>query len=242
MSKRKQIRVCVVIPAYNEASVLAEVLRNLPKLHHHQSFKINFTTVVVDDGSSDNTYQEARGVEGVVALKHIINMGAGAATRTGLRYAKEHGYDLAITMDADGQHAANDALGLIERILDEPELDLLIGSRLKSDGNMPRHKKIGNKGLSYVTFLLLGTYVSDSQSGLRVYSRKALENLSYHSNNYAFCSEMIWQAKRAGLRIAEHPIEAIYTEYSKQKGQKNFSGAMKILQQLVNRRIMDIIQ
>lgn len=236
-------RICIVIPAYNEGSVLGDVLAGLPRDHKAGKLRLQFDVVVVDDGSTDDTAAVAASVAGVKVVRHIINMGAGAATRTGLRYARSGGYDMVITADADGQHAPSDVLALAVRMTKQPAVDLLIGSRLGRDtGNMPTHKRLGNIGLSYLTFLLLGTYVSDSQSGLRAYSRTCLEKLRFHSNNYAFCSEMVWQAKRAGLIVAEHPIKAIYTDYSRQKGQKSVSGAMKILQQLITRRFMDLLQ
>lgn len=235
------MRVCIILPAYNEGSVIADVLERLPRTHKQGSTLLQFDILVVDDGSADNTSSEAAR-KGAIVVRHLINMGAGAATRTGLRYAREQGYAMAVTMDADGQHAAEDAIGMVIKLLELDDVDLLIGSRLESKGNMPLYKKLGNRGLSYLTYLLLGTYVSDSQSGLRAYSKKALDTLYFHSNTYAFCSEMIWQAKRSGLITAEYPIEAIYTEYSKRKGQKSISGAMKIIQQLVSRRIMDLLQ
>lgn len=236
-------KICIVIPAYNEGSVLADVLAGLPHNHNTGKLRLQFDVVVVDDGSADNTADVAANVAGVNVVQHVINMGAGAATRTGLRFARSNGYDMAITADADGQHASSDVLALAIRMTQEPPVDLLIGSRLRrGTGNMPTHKRLGNIGLSYLTFLLLGTYVTDSQSGLRAYSRDCLERLCFHSNNYAFCSEMVWQAKRSGLIVAEHPIQAIYTDYSRRKGQKSISGAMKILQQLIARRFMDLLQ
>lgn len=240
---KQSLRVCIIVPALNEGAIIKSVLKSLPKTARIKGRHVTYEPVVIDDGSTDNTYVEASKVRGVVVLRHSINLGAGGGTRTGLRYARDQGYALALTMDADGQHAPEDASKLVRYMLAHPEVDLLIGSRLRDKGDMSLLVKSGNIALNYITLILLGAYVSDSQSGMRVFSTRALAKLEYHSNNYAFCSEMLWQAKRSGLRIAECPIRAIYTEHSKTKksGQKNFSGALKILQELVGRRIMELL-
>jgi len=104
---------------------------------------------------------------------------------------------------------------------------------------MSKVKILGNKGLSLATYALFGVNSTDSQSGLRVYSRKALEQLKWKTSGYEFCSEMLWRAKQLNLRINEYPIRAIYTEYSKAKGQNNWN-AVNIIKSLVKRRIMEI--
>jgi glycosyltransferase involved in cell wall biosynthesis len=240
---KDNLRVCIVMPAYNEAPIIESVLKALPTNSTFAGATCSYDLVVVDDGSHDGTADKARKVARAIVLRHIINLGAGAATRTGLHYAAKHQYDLVLSVDADGQHAPEDIPKMVEYMYKNPDVDLLIGSRLKDNGDMSPLIKLGNVGLSYITLLLLGTYVSDSQSGMRAFSRQALKRMRYNSNNYAFCSEMIWQAKRAGLKVAECPIKAIYTDYSrtKESGQKTFSAALKILQQLVSRRFIDLI-
>ena len=114
---------------------------------------------------------------------------------TGLAYARQHSYDIAATMDADGQHDREDVLAGI-RQSDNSNTDLLIGSRLINSEGMSRTKVLGNKGLSFITYALFGINVTDSQSGLRIYSRRAIDNLDWKSTGYEFCSEMIWRAKQ----------------------------------------------
>jgi glycosyltransferase involved in cell wall biosynthesis len=237
----KKTRICIILPAFNEAGVITDVLKKIPKTVATKSGNMLIFPLVIDDGSSDATAKTARKVRGVTVLQHPINMGAGAATRTGLHYARKQGFDYAVTMDADGQHAASDVIKLIKAMVRAVDTDILIGSRLQDKGNMPAHKKIGNHLLSFGTFLMFGVYVSDSQSGLKVFSPRALEKLEFNSNGYVFCSEMLWQAQRAGLKIAEHPIRAIYTNYSKAKGQKSYSGGIRIVQDLLIRRVMELI-
>ena len=224
--------VCVIIPAYNEGKVIAEVVKGIKKALGNDG-----NVVVVNDGSLDNTSSEARR-GGAIVIDHILNSGAGGATATGLSYANQRGYSIVATMDADGQHAPEDVLKGIKEIKNR-DLDLLIGSRLIDSQGMSRLKVVGNQGLSLITFLLFGVKTTDSQSGLRIYSRRALETLRWRTNGYEFCSEMIWRAKQQGLGIGEYPIQAIYTEYSKGKGQNNWN-AINIIKSLLKRRVAEL--
>ncbi len=106
---------------------------------------------------------------------------------------------------------------------------------------MSRVKVLGNWGLSFITYILFGVKSTDSQSGLRVYSRKALESLRWKTSGYEFCSEMIWRAKQISLTITEHPIKAIYSDYSKGKGQSNWY-AFNILKSLIKRRVVEFFE
>jgi hypothetical protein len=141
-------------------------------------------------------------------------------------------------MDADGQHNPKDTVNGV-KILLERNCDLLIGSRLIDAEGMSKTKIIGNKGLSTITYLLFGINVTDSQSGLRVFSKKALNQLKWKTSGYEFCSEMLWRAKQQKLDIQEFPIQAIYTDYSKGKGQNNWN-AFNIIKSLTKRRIVEL--
>ncbi len=195
--------------------------------------------VVVNDGSPDNTSSEAKRA-GVTVIDHILNSGAGGATATGLSYANQQGFDYAATMDADGQHAPEDVIHGIQTI-EENGADLLIGSRLIDSEGMSRIKVLGNKGLSTVTYLLFGINSTDSQSGLRIFSQRALAELEWKSHGYEFCSEMLWRAHQLGLTIDEYPIQAIYTDYSKGKGQSNWN-ALNIIRSLLARRLSEVFR
>lgn len=234
-SSSQDIKVCIVIPAYNEEKVIQSVVSGIIKVFKKSRLKA--TIVVVDDGSKDKTAEEAaRG--GAYVIRHILNSGAGGATATGLSYAEQQGFDIAATMDADGQHDPKDTLEGINRILNS-NLDLLIGSRLIDSEGMSRVKVIGNKGLSSITKLLFGISSTDSQSGLRIFSRQALEKLRWKTSGYEFCSEMLWRAKQQDLKISEYPIRTIYTDYSISKGQNNWNG-INIVKTLFVRRIMEL--
>ena len=107
-------RVCVIVPAYNEATVIAEVIDKASKAFAKiKNYTIDI--VVVNDGSKDDTSNEAK-KSGAVVIDHILNSGAGGATLTGLAYARKHGYDIVATMDADGQHATDDVIDGIKQL------------------------------------------------------------------------------------------------------------------------------
>jgi glycosyltransferase involved in cell wall biosynthesis len=236
MNKKIPPKVCVVIPAYNEALVIGNVISDIINAFKQTPYVTEF--VVVNDASKDNTGEIAK-KHGATVINHILNGGAGGATATGLSYAQQNKFDIACTMDADGQHDPNDVIKGVSLIISK-ETDLLIGSRLINSDGMSKVKVLGNKGLSFITYLLFGVSSTDSQSGLRIYSRRALEQLRWKTSGYEFCSEMLWRAKQQGLTIDEYPIKAIYTEYSKVKGQNNWN-AINIIKILVKRRIGEIL-
>ena len=178
-------KVCVIIPAYNESSVIKDVIKKAKKVFSKAKKDYSIDIVLVNDGSKDDTLEQAQ-KGGAIVIDHILNSGAGGATLTGLAYARQHGYGIAATMDADGQHDPEDVLAGI-RQSDSSNTDLLIGSRLINSEGMSRTKVLGNKGLSFITYALFGINVTDSQSGLRVYSRRAIDNLDWKSTGYAFC-------------------------------------------------------
>lgn len=236
MNTSSKIRLCVIIPAYNEEKSIGHVVNEMRKSASNTNYET--TVVVVDDGSHDNTAVVARN-HGAVVVRHILNSGAGGATATGLSYAEQSQYDIAVTADADGQHAPKDVIACVDELL-RVESDLVIGSRLINSEGMSKSKILGNRGLSFITYILFGVSVTDSQSGLRVFSKKALAQLKWKTNGYEFCSEMLWRAKQQRLKISEFPIEAIYTDYSKSKGQNNWN-AFNIVGSLIRRRITEII-
>lgn len=237
MTKSSPLKVCVIIPAYNEGSVIKAVAEGIRR--ELEKTALTYEVVVIDDGSRDNTGPEARD-GGALVISHILNSGAGAATATGLSFAQQNNFDIAATMDADGQHSPEDVVKGIQ-ILQSSDKDLLIGSRLIDSRGMSRVKVLGNKGLSFITYLLFGINSTDSQSGLRVFSRRSLERLRWKTSGYEFCSEMLWRAKQLGLDIDEFSIKAIYTDYSKGKGQNNWN-AVNILKSLLKRRVVELFE
>lgn len=230
-------RVALVIPAYNEAQVIKRIVQDLAEVFAKSSY--TFRIIVVDDCSKDDTAQQAR-AGGAYVIKHILNIGSGGATATGLSYASQNDFDIATTSDGDGQHSAEDILRGVQ-LMDQGDVDLLIGSRLIDTTGMSRVKVLGNAGLSIITNILFGINVTDSQSGMRVFSKRALSELKWRTSGYEFCSEMLWRAKQLGMKMHEYPIKAIYTDYSKAKGQNNWN-AINIVKTLVQRRIVELFE
>jgi len=198
----------IILPAYCEEKVIKEVIASIKK----EGFS---NIIVVDDGSSDNTYQEAKST-GVITISHPINRGKGAATQTGIDAAKLLNADIIVTMDSDGQHDPKDIKKLIKPIVDQ-KADVVVGSRMIDNKDMPKSRIMMNKIANIVTYIFFGIMVSDSQSGLRAYSKKAYNAVYTYMDRYEFESEMLGQIKDANLKIKEVPIKVIYTDYSKSK-------------------------
>ena len=210
-------KIAIVIPAYNEEETIQEVLARIKKTG--SSNKI----FIVDDGSEDKTYEMAL-EEGTFVLRHIVNRGVGAATVTGIIAALQTDVEIIVTFDADLQHDPKDIETLIKPLIND-EADVTIGSRFllkESYKEMPFRKVLGNKILSFFTSLLAGRKITDSQSGLRAFKRKIIENLDIVCDRYAMASELVVELSRKGLRTIEVPIMAKYPE--KKRGTNILSG------------------
>jgi glycosyltransferase involved in cell wall biosynthesis len=202
--------VWVVIPLYNEAAVIGEVVAGLLP---------NFTNIVcVDDGSIDGGGKVALG-SGAKLVSHPINLGQGAALQTGFEYALERGAKYVVTFDADGQHRAIDAETMVGRARDE-DLAIVFGSRFLDDRTKPGLlKKIVLKTAVAVTNWTTKTKLTDAHNGLRVIREDALRRIHLKQDRMAHGTEIIVQLGRTRLPYAEQPVEVLYTEYSKAKGQ-----------------------
>jgi glycosyltransferase involved in cell wall biosynthesis len=218
----------IVIPAYNEEQTIADVVRG--------AVKISDRVVVVDDGSRDRTGALAKEA-GALVVRHAVNRGVGAALGTGIEAAVRLGADSVVTMDADGQHRAEDAAKVFDR-LGMGDVEFVIGSRMlrgAQTGHMPAHRVLFNTIGNLLTFLLFGVWVTDSQSGLRGLSNKAASSIELRTNGMESLSEFMKEKKDKHWRLAEVPIEAIYTDYSMSKGQNFFVG-VKVAMRLIWRR------
>jgi glycosyltransferase involved in cell wall biosynthesis len=213
----------VVIPARNEASIIAGVLSNIPaEIRPYQVIPI-----VVDDGSNDDTSTVARGA-GAIVIRHVANLGVGAATTTGFRAALDLGSDIIVTMDADGQHDPREIATLVQCLIDGP-FDVVIGSRLLTPEGMPPSRFAANLLLNAVTFLVYRKIVSDSQSGFKAFTRKSVATMELNCAGYEICSEIIGEIYRRNLRYKSIPVRAVYTPYSRAKGQHFLNGVNLIL-------------
>lgn len=213
------MKLAIIIPAYNEESAIGKVLTSLPK--KMKGIK-DIISIVVDDGSDDDTYKIAK-EHATHAIRHIINLGVGAATITGLEAAKKYKADIIVTLDADGQHNPKDIEKIIRPIIGL-ESDVVIGTRMLRCKGMPTLKVFGNNFMNFLTYLVFHKWSTDSQSGMKAFGKKALEKIRLHSIGYEICSEIVGEIKRNSLKLTEIPIKVIYTDYSKIKGQSWLNG------------------
>lgn len=205
-------KVFIVIPAYNESSVIADVLFEIKK-HGYENI------IVIDDGSHDDTYQKTKSIDGIVALRHKINRGKGAATKTGIEAAKLLGADIIVTMDADGQHDPKDIENIIKPIQNN-QCDVVLGTRIFNKKEMPIFNLLANHFGNFMTWYLFGLWVRDSQSGFRAYSSSAAHTINTRGDRYEYESEVIREIYIHKLKYHQVPIQIRYTDYSTGKVQK----------------------
>jgi glycosyltransferase involved in cell wall biosynthesis len=198
----------IVMPAFNEAPAIQSAIREVTDCGYSR-------LIVVDDGSNDDTCERARAMEGVVAVRHCLNRGKGAAVKTGIEAAKRLGADRVVTIDADGQHNPRDIAAMLALI--ERGYDVVLGTRLRNPRGMPLHKIAANLAGNCATWVLYGLWVTDSQSGFRAYSRRAIDQIETRTDRYEYDTEVIREIKRHRLKFTELPIEVRYTPYSMSK-------------------------
>jgi len=220
-----QKKIFVVMPAYNEEKKISSALRNLK---NNGFDKI----VVVDDGSEDKTYSLAQ-EEKVMALRHIINCGQGAALRTGIDYALDQGAEIIVTFDADGQHQVEDIGPLVKPILRQ-RADVVLGSRfLSKKSNVPWLRKMFLKGGVFSFWLLYGARVTDAHNGLRAFSRKAARKIQIQSSGMEHASEIVEEICKKRLKYQEVSVTIKYTDYSKKHGQSTLNGLNILFKMLI---------
>lgn len=199
--KRSHPRTSVVIPAYNEEMTIGSVVLDAKQFSEQ--------VIVVDDGSSDRTALIAE-MAGALVLRLGKNTGKANALMCGLRMRENEGCEAVVVMDGDGQHRAEDIVSVIVPVM-AGEADLVIGSRFLAEGNhIPTFRKVGQRILNRFVNTGSKVKVSDTQSGLRALSPKAIENLDFASENYNIESDMIVHFAERGLRIKEIPISVRY--------------------------------
>ncbi|MBU5614573.1 glycosyltransferase family 2 protein [Geomonas azotofigens] len=191
------MRILAIIPAYNEARNITAVIEDL------KSFRGDI--LVVNDGSTDDTAAIAKSL-GAKVVSHPFNLGIGGTVQTGLRYAYEHGYDMAIQFDGDGQHRGDQVFKIIE-LVEKGEADLVIGSRTLPGGyKMGITRFIGSRIFHCLIRCLAGKAIEDPTSGFRCYGRKTIRLFSrFYTDDYPEVESII-TAARNGLRVVEVPV------------------------------------
>jgi len=184
------------------------VARHLPALLPRLlSLRPEIQTVVVDDGSSDSTFDAAQQL-GVEVIRHEVNRGKGQALRTGFDRALQGGHPACITLDADGQHLPEEISRFVRAW--EDGADVVVGSRMADNEAMPWLRKRTNEVMSFIVSRLAASHIPDSQSGYRLIDRQVLEELRLESSRYDLESEILIKAGRLGYCIASVPISTVY--------------------------------
>lgn len=220
------LRTWVVIPLYNEAGVITDVITDLRK---------EFANVVcVDDGSVDGSADIAAKA-GARLVQHPVNLGQGAALQTGIEFALRHPEcEYIVTFDADGQHRVEDALAMLDAAR-ENNAAVVFGSRFLDDRTRPGWmKKVVLKTAIWVTNMTTGMRLTDAHNGLRVIRRDAAEKIKLKQDRMAHATEIVLEIGRTRLPWIEYPVELLYTDYSKAKGQSVLN-SVNILVDLVVR-------
>lgn len=220
--------VCVLVPVYNESTVIARTVSDLLDTFDH--------VVCVDDGSTDGSAEVALAA-GATVLRHCVNQGQGAALQTGFDYVLRHtDARLVVTFDADGQHLVTDAVRMVERAR-TTGVDVVLASRFTGHTEaMPRMRGVILRGGLWFTRVTARLDVTDTHNGLRVLSRTALARIRLELPRMAYASELLSAIVPNGLTYAEEPVTVVYTDYSRAKGQRN-ANFLNILYDLAAHRI-----
>jgi len=208
--------VWIVVPAFNEAGVIGEVIADLRSV---------FSNVVcVDDGSRDDTGEVALRA-GAHLVRHPVNLGQGAAIQTGVEYARRQpGAQVFATFDADGQHRVKDLVTMIDR-LGTGDVDVVIGTRFgRGVSRPPLLKRVVLQTATRLSPRGRKLGLTDTNNGLRVFNKTVADGLDITMNGMSHATEFIMLIAENRWRVAEEPVEVLYTDYSQSKGQPLLNG------------------
>lgn len=220
--------VWVVVPVFNEATAIAQVVADL---------RMSFPNVLcVDDGSSDHSAAVAAH-SGATVIRHAINLGQGAALQTGFDFVMQRtNAQWVVTFDADGQHRVSDAVRMVDAARDA-RVDVALASRFRGvPCDMPRMRRAIFKAAVTFTRWTAHLDVTDTHNGLRVLSASALRSFRLQQSRMAHASELLTAIGAQGLSYVEVPVSVIYSDYSRAKGQRNIN-AVNILFDLTLARL-----
>jgi len=222
--------VWIVVPAFNEASVIGDVVADLRSVFGN--------VVVVDDGRRDGTSAAARQA-GAHVVPHPVNLGQGAAIQTGVEYARARpGARVFATFDADGQHRVKDVVAMIDR-LSTDDVDIVIGTRFAEGppARMPLLKRVVLQTAAWLSPSSRRLHLTDAHNGLRVFNKTVADALNITMNGMSHASEFIALIAENHWRVSEQPVEILYTDYSMSKGQPLLNGVNIIFDGLLRGRL-----
>ncbi|NQT89835.1 MAG: glycosyltransferase family 2 protein [Candidatus Omnitrophica bacterium] len=194
------MKTCVILPAYNEAENISKVIKDIKAL--------GIDTIVVDDGSGDSTRSIAE-KEATYILSNPKRRGKGAALKDGFDYAKANGYDIMITIDADGQHDPSE-IPLFLKKFQEAGPCVVIGNRLSRPSGMPPVRIYTNRFMSRIISALCRQPIPDTQCGYRLFPKEAIASIDIEARKFEIDSELLVKLSRKGYRIESLPIRSIY--------------------------------
>lgn len=195
------MKITVGIPAFNEERKIGKIISQIQK--------ITDSIIVCNDGSSDLTSEISRKM-GVDVIDHSRNLGYGAAIKSIFLKARELNSDILVTFDADGQHRIEDIEKVVSPIKNA-ECEIVIGSRFLGDSiNLPKYRRVGIKTITKITNLVTNSKISDSQSGFRAYSNRALNEIFPSEEGMGVSTEILIKADKQNFRIKEVPITILY--------------------------------
>ena len=197
----KALKAIVIVPTYNNNGTIASVINDL------KGYASDI--MIVNDGSTDNTLEILNSIEGIQIQSYPINKGKGYALKYGLGKAYEQGFRYAITIDADGQHFADDLPVFIKRIEEAPD-SLLIGARNLNADNMPGKNTFANRFSNFWYKVETGQTLADTQSGYRLYPLDKIQNIYFVTTRYEFEVEIIVRAAWRGVNVENVPIKVYY--------------------------------
>ncbi len=196
------LRVCVIIPTYNNAATIATVISN--------TLQFTDQIIVVNDGSTDDTEHIIRAFDNITIESYLPNRGKGMALRTGFKKAIELGYRYAITIDSDGQHFAKDLPLFIEKLNHEGPA-LIMGARnMDTAENVPGKSSFGNKFSNFWYKVETGIELPDTQTGYRLYPLELISKMRFFTRKYEFEIEVIVRLAWAGVKVSSVPITVYY--------------------------------
>lgn len=197
----EQLRACVIIPTYNNETTLAGVISDIAGYTEH--------IIVVNDGSTDNTIAIIESFSFVQSISYPKNIGKGWALRKAFAYARERGYQYAITIDSDGQHFAKDLPTFIDKLLLQKNA-IIIGARNMDQATVPGGSSFGNKFSNFWFRLETGISCPDTQSGYRLYPLDALKKMQFFTHKYEFEIEVLVRAAWKGVNVVSVPVTVYY--------------------------------
>jgi glycosyltransferase involved in cell wall biosynthesis len=208
--------VWIIVPAFNEAGVIGDVISDLRSVFAH--------VVCVDDGSGDDTGDIALRA-GAHLVRHPVNLGQGAAIQTGVEYARRQpGAQVFATFDGDGQHRVKDVLTMIDR-LGAGDVDIVIGTRFgQGVSSPPLLKRVVLQTAARLSPRGRRLGLTDTNNGLRVFNKTVADGLDITMIGMSHATEFVMLIAENRWRVAEEPVEVLYTEYSQSKGQPLLNG------------------